>query len=263
MSIKQYADLDMLSASRVLNLPSPASANEPARKADLDAAIEGLKQKDPAVVATQGNVNLAAPGLTIDGVTMASGDRVLVKVQTAATENGVYVYNGSAVAMTRAIDASTAAELTNALVPVTGGTNAGTNWRQTATITTLDTDAVTWAQFGTAVAQATETSAGIAEIATQAETDAGADDLRFVTPAKLAAHAGRKLKYAAVLGDGTATSFALTHNFGTRDVQAEVYRNATPWDTILCDVERTDTNTVTLKFTVAPTSNQFRAVVIG
>lgn len=263
MAKQVWTDLDLNSASRLLNLPAPASADEPARLADLSAAIEGLKQKDPCAVATQGNTNLASPGATVDGVTMSAGDRVLVKAQTAASENGLYSWNGAAVAMTRTADASTAAELTNALVPVNGGTNAGQNWRQTAVIATLGTDAVTWAQFGVTAAQATETSAGIAEIATQTETDTGTDDQRFITPLKLATWSGRLHRASAVFGDGTATQFDITHNFGTRDVLVEVYRVASPYDTVLCGVERLDTNTVRLKFTAAPTTNQFKVVVLA
>lgn len=267
MSKKILSDQDFLTASRILNLPAPASAAEPARKADLDAAVEGLKQKDPVRVSTQGNSNLASPGATIDGVAPTSGDRelgsVLVRSQTAPAENGLYIWNGAASAMTRTADASTAAELNGALVPVKEGTNAGQNWRQTATVVTLDTDAVTFAQFGTSAAQATETAAGVAEIATQAEADTGTDDTTIVTPLKMANWSGRKRKGTAQIGDGAATQYDITHNFGTRDVIVEVARNASPWDTILCDVSRPDANTVRLNFTAAPTSNQFIATVIG
>lgn len=63
------------------------------------------------------------------------------------------------------------------------------------------------------------------------------------------------------VGDGTSTNIALTHNLGTRDVDVDVYRNSSPYDQIIVDNERTDTNTVTLKFAVAPGSNAFRAII--
>ncbi|HWQ34326.1 MAG TPA: hypothetical protein VNQ79_15870 [Blastocatellia bacterium] len=263
MSRKQFADLDFQSVSRIRNLPAPQNNDEPVRLTELNNAIEGLKQKDPAVVGTQGNLNLSSPGATIDGVTLASGNRVLVKAQTTQSENGLYIWNGAAVAMTRAADANTAAELNGALVPVTGGTNAGTNWRQTATVTTLGSDNVTWAQFGTSASQATETSAGVAELATQAETDTGTDDLRIVTPLKLTNWSGRKRKFTATFGDGSATQYDHTHNFNTRDVQVAVYRNSTPWDDVEVDVERPDANTVRVRFTSAPASNAYNIVIIG
>ena len=69
-------------------------------------------------------------------------------------------------------------------------------------------------------------------------------------------------KATASVGNGTNTSFAVTHNLGTRDVQVQVYDNAT-YDTVECDVVRTDANNVTVSFTVAPANNAYRVVVIG
>lgn len=263
MSVAVLSNKDHQSASRILNLPAPASDAEPARLIDLNSAIEGLKQKAPVVVATQANINLASPGATIDGVTMVSLDRVLVRVQTSQPENGVYIWNGASSAMTRSIDANTAAELTNALVAVTGGTSATVNFRQTTVIVTLGTTNVTFSSFGTAAGAASETSAGIAELATQVETDAGSDDARIVTPLKLTTWSGRSKRYAANFGDGSATQYDITHNLGTRDVVVNIVRNGTPWDSVECDVGRQDTNTVRLNFATAPTSNQLRAVIVG
>jgi hypothetical protein len=263
MSAKQYSDLDFLSASRILNLPAPNDPNEPARLADLNSAVEGLAWKDNCRVATVSNINLLSPGATLDGVAMVSGDRVLVKDQSSAPENGIYIWNGAAVAMTRAPDASTASELEQATTTVNEGSSAGSSFRQTSVSFVLGSGNVAWTSFGVVTPAASEAVAGKIEIATQGETDGGVDDERAVTPAKLANWAGRKLKYSANFGDGSATSYAITHNLGSRDIHVAVYRNSSPWDTVLCDVERTDTNTVTLRFTVAPTSNQFRAVVLG
>jgi hypothetical protein len=69
-------------------------------------------------------------------------------------------------------------------------------------------------------------------------------------------------KVAANVGNGTATSYAVQHNLGSRDVQVQVFDNAS-YDTIECDVVRTDTNTVTVSFTTAPSSDAFRVVVVG
>ena len=69
-------------------------------------------------------------------------------------------------------------------------------------------------------------------------------------------------KATASVGNGTNTSFAVNHNLGTRDVQVQVYDNAT-YDTVECDVVRTNSNTVTVSFTVAPTTDAYRVVVIG
>lgn len=69
-------------------------------------------------------------------------------------------------------------------------------------------------------------------------------------------------KATANVGNGTNTSFAVSHNLGTRDVQVQVYDNSS-YDTVECDVVRTDANTVTVSFTVAPTTDAYRVVVIG
>ena len=166
MSIKVLQDQDFGSVSKLTNLPAPVGANDAVRLADLNSAVEGLAWKDSCRVATTANLNLAAPGATIDGITMAANDRVLVKAQTAGAENGIYIYNGSAVAATRALDANTAAELEQAVTTVEEGTSAAATFRQTAVNFTLDTTTVTWVAFGTSAPAASETTAGIAELAT-------------------------------------------------------------------------------------------------
>lgn len=66
------------------------------------------------------------------------------------------------------------------------------------------------------------------------------------------------------IGDGVATSFLITHSLGTRNVFVEMFRNSSPWDTVVPQVERTSVNTVTISFSgPAPTSNQFVVIVKG
>jgi len=69
-------------------------------------------------------------------------------------------------------------------------------------------------------------------------------------------------KASANLGNGSNTSFAVTHNLGTRDVTVNVYDNST-YDSVIVDVVRTDVNTVTVSFATAPSSNEFRVVIVG
>lgn len=261
MSIEVKRGLDFGGSVRITNLPDAVGAQEPATKAQLDAAIEGIAWKDSCRVATQSNLTLSSPGATIDGITMASGDRVLVRNQTAGAENGIYIWNGAAVAATRSLDCSTAAELEQACTTVEEGTNAGVTYRQTVVNATLGTTTLTWATFGTAAGSASETSQGIIEIATQAETDAGTDDVRAITPLKLATSVFGTRKFNQNIGDGSATSIAVTHNFNTRDVKVEIYRNSGNFDTVLAEVQRTSVNAVTILFDVAPTSNQFRVQI--
>lgn len=261
MSVLVTRSLDFNNTAKITNLPDGVNPQDAATVAQLNSAIEGVAWKDSCRVATQANLNLASPGASIDSVSMSAGDRVLVRAQTTASENGIYIWNGAAVAMTRALDASTFAELEQAVTTVEEGTSAGVSYRQTAVNGTIGSTSVTWTTFGTSAGPASETSQGVAEIATQAETDAGTDDERIVTPAKLAASPWATKKLAQNIGDGSATSYTVTHNFNTRDVRVEVYRNSGNYDSVLAEVQRTSVNAVTILFDSAPSSNAFRVLI--
>lgn len=69
-------------------------------------------------------------------------------------------------------------------------------------------------------------------------------------------------KYATNVGDNSATSFTVTHNLGTRDVQVQVYDNGT-YDTVEVDVVRSSTSAVSISFATAPSTDAYRVVVIG
>ena len=64
------------------------------------------------------------------------------------------------------------------------------------------------------------------------------------------------------IGDGSATAFVITHNMGTRDVVIQVY-DAASYDTVIADVVRTSTDTATVTFSTAPSSNAYVAVITG
>lgn len=92
-------------------------------------------------------------GDTLDGVTLATGDRILLKNQSSASENGIYTVNASG-APTRATDADAGSELVNAVVPVSEGTaNADTIWMcSTNGPITLGSTSLTFAAFAGAAA---------------------------------------------------------------------------------------------------------------
>lgn len=263
MAKPQNSDLDLLNAARLLNLPAPASPNEPARLADLQNAIEGLSFKDDVRVSTQGNISLATPGAAIDGINMVVNDRVLVRFQTTASENGIYIWNGAAVPLTRAPDANTAAELRSAVTLVTEGTSAGTAWRSTAIVTTLGTDPINWGPFATGIGTATTTTSGAVRLATQAEVDAGSDPTIAITPATLAAYVGRKLKFTALIGDGTATQIDVTHNFGTRDLVPSVRLAGALGDEVGFEFQRISLNVGRFKFAQAPAANAYSITLLA
>lgn len=261
MAVDVQRTMDFGNSRRIINLPDGTDPQHPATVAQLNSSIEGLAWKDSVVAGTVGNIDVSSPGATIDGITMASGDRVLVKDQTTTSENGIYIWNGAAVAMTRSDDASTSDELESAIISIDEGTNAGTNFRQTQVNFILDTDPVLFVSFAGAVPTATETTSGTAEIATQVETNAGIDDTRFITPLKLATSPWAKRQVEQTIGDGSATSYTITHNLNTRDVSVVCYRNSGNFDDVIVEIHRTSVNSVTILFDDPPASNAYRVIV--
>jgi len=73
----------------------------------------------------------------------------------------------------------------------------------------------------------------------------------------------RTKKYAATIGDGTTTTFTITHNLNTQDVVVTVRENASPYNVVFADVQITDANNIKVLFATAPSSNQYRVVVVG
>ena len=99
------ANLTFQGGGEVIGLPAtPSAATAATSKAYVDALSVGARIKANCRVATTANINLASAPSAIDGITLSSGDRVLVKNQTNAQENGIYIFNGAASAMTRSID---------------------------------------------------------------------------------------------------------------------------------------------------------------
>lgn len=116
--------------------------------------------KQPVRCATTANVTIATAlnaGDTLDGVTLAAGDRVLVKNQSTASQNGIYLVSATPA---RAPDMDEDEEVLGAAVYVIAGTaNAGTAWAvTTTTAVTVDTDAIAWAQVGGAGTSGPDTS---------------------------------------------------------------------------------------------------------
>lgn len=135
---------------RIINLGAPDQANDAATKAYVDAAVEGLHVHEAARVAVQGNISIATGlenGDTAGGVTLATGDRVLLKDQTNPAENGIYVVQASGAAL-RAADFDTATEIDSGdFVFVSAGTYANTGWVQTLKPATIGTDPLNFTQF--------------------------------------------------------------------------------------------------------------------
>ena len=290
-----------LNSRKITSLADPVSDTDAANKRYVDGAVQGLSWKAAVRTSSTADVDLDAPGASIDGVSLSSGDRVLLLGQTAAAENGIYVWSGAAASLTRAVDANSAAELKGAAVFVMEGTRADQAYTLvTDGAITVDTTALTWTQF-TGLGQVTagggltktgnqidvvgtadritvnsdsidiaSTYVGQASITTLGTVTTGTWSASTIAVNKGGTGATTAADARANLGAttkysanvGGSTSIAVTHNLGTKDVVVTVRENAT--DAVVeCDITMTDTNTVTLGFAVAPSAGAYRVVVVG
>ena len=258
-------------ASNVIDTDTTLAANSDTRlssqkaiKAYVDAIQQGIKWKQSVRAATTANGTLAsayANSSVIDGVTLATGDRILLKDQTAGTENGIYIVAASG-APTRTIDADTGVEIKQAAVFVEEGTTNVDNayvCTNNGTIT-LGSTSLVFVSFSSAtVPTATSAIAGKVILASQAEAEAKSDTAKAIVSADLV---NFPIKKIFTIGDGAATSIACTHSLGTQDVVVSI-RDAGTNAAVETDWTATSTNVVTFIFASAPASNAYKVVIIG
>jgi hypothetical protein len=252
-----------LNNQKITNLTDPTNPQDAANKRYVDAAVVGIDWKPSVRLATTAAITLATGlenGDTLDGVTLATGNRVLVKNQTDATENGIYVVAASG-APARSSDADTAAEITAsfAVFVEEGTVNTDSGWTLTNNGTiTVGTSELSFTQF-TGLGQITA-GAGLTKTANTLDV-IGGDGITVNADSVVIDRTVVVTKYAATIGDGTNTSYTVTHNLNTRDVVVSLYDTASPYAEVMADVEHSTTNTITVLFSVAPTTDKYRVVV--
>ncbi len=136
---------------KITGLAPGTASSDAVTKGQQDAALEGLKPKTAVRVATTANITIATAlnsGDSIDGITLSNGDRVLVKDQTAAEENGIYVVSATPARSTDFDSLSPIDEINGSLVAVQQGTaNAGKVFVQSGVVAVLDTDPINFVFF--------------------------------------------------------------------------------------------------------------------
>ena len=284
---------------KIVNLADPQNPQDAANKRYVDAATAGLSWKqavnllyDAAIPVMSGS---GATQLVIDGHTVLgdadSGYRILI---TQSSNAGIWVYNstGGTWELTRAADADTFEELKGAAVFVMEGSLYGsTSWVQSDHYIT-GFAGQDWVQFS---GQGTYTAGdGLelngSEFTVKLDSDSlaksanglsvhlngggaiGNDDGLYVnTGTGLSINGSNQLvidtavvarKFSETVGNGTLTSFVLTHALNTRDVTVTVYDTAS-YAEVFADVAHSTVDTVTVSFAEAPTTNQYRVVIVG
>lgn len=136
---------------QLTGLAAGSASSHAINKGQFDAALEGLKPKAAARVATTADIVIATAlnaGDVLDGVTLANGDRVLVKDQTAAEENGIYVVSATPTRATDFDSLTPVDEVNGALIAIQeGSANAGKVFVQSGTVAVLNTDPINFVFF--------------------------------------------------------------------------------------------------------------------
>jgi hypothetical protein len=262
--------------------------------AHVSAVASGLNVKDSVLVASTADVPDLNDVLTVDGVFLENGYRVLLKNQANIIQNGIYVYDHATTTLSRADDQLTPEK--GDYVFVEEGTNAARGFIVT-NITNLPAGGVVWTQFSAAGEYTA--GDGIDISGTTISVDLDGDSLSVSgsglkanlsatggldtdggiyinTGSGLTVNGSNELtidtavvarKYSESNGALTATSgsvtWAVTHNLGTHDVIVQVFDVST-YAQVEVDVVHTSINVVTLSWASAGESaGAYRVVVIG
>lgn len=228
-----------LNAQKITGLADGTAATDAVTKQQLDGAILGMDTKSSvkaastATVGTVSGATLTAAPNTLDGVTLAANDRILVKDHSTPAANGIYTVttlgSGANGVWTRATDFDAWTEIPGSIVAVEqGSVNADRVYLSTADQGgTIGSTAVTFSHMNPVAA------GGLAKFSQD------------------------------ITGNASATQFTVTHNLGTTDVHVAVYDVSNDL-LVITDVKRPTTNTCRIDFAIAPANLKvYRVVVMG
>jgi len=225
------------------NLLNPVNPQDGATKKYVDDLLNGTDWKESVRIIAIADTALTWL-LTIDGVTLVAWDRILVAGNTVWAQNWIYV--ASAGAWSRSEDANTSAKITASmsLFVEEWTTYADTQWRLTTNWPiVLWTTALTFAQIWASVSY----SAGTGLILTW---NVFSVDFSIVPK-----------KYSTLIWDGTNTSYTVTHNLGTTDINV-VVKEVSTGEMVLVPYKSVTTNTATVEFAIAPATNTYKVIII-
>jgi len=299
----QLGTLDQISAAlaavslnnqNITNLADPVNAQDAVNLRTLLNYMSGLSDRAEVAYATTAalpansysngssgvGATLTATGngaLSIDGVAVSAGQRVLVKNEAAAANNGIYVVTNAgsgtaAYVLTRATDMDAANEFgPGIIVPVKApaGASGGTVNDQKVFLSTAPTPFT----VGTSVLNFT--LVGSSYTADETTLHLSGTVFSLITPVSVANGGTGQTSLAAVqssfnfpqiytaaIGDGSSTAISVNHNLGRQFVLAQAY-DASSGAQVECDITLTDSAHTSFGFAVAPASNAIRVVIHG
>ena len=265
MALKMLTALDM-NGAQILNFLVQVLAADPGSPAEgqfwYNSTAKTLKYYDGTAVVTLGAAGGGGDADTLDG---NDSTFYLARTNHTGTQLAATISDLAATVKAYRLDefAVPAADVAMGSQKVTGLANG-----------TVSNDAVNKGQLDgavsglasttyvdTSIAGLVDSAPGVLDTLNELAAALG-DDPNFATTINTAL-AQRAQRYAATIGDGAATSIAVTHNLNSRDVIVQGREVATPYAQVLCDVEHTSVNQVTLKFNAAPASNALRVMILG
>ena len=229
-----------------------------ALNASITASAAGIDSKQSCLVVSTANLATLSGLSTVDGYTLVAGDRILLVGQTTAAQNGPYI--AAVGAWTRATDLITPQAFWFVELGTAG---QGSQWKVATTGTiTLGTTNLSIVQFGATVYYTATNGVLLTgnqySILLQTASGLVTSALGLAIDSTIVVK-----KYSATIGDGTSTSYTITHNLGTQDVET-IVRDVLTNTICGADCVNTTVNTTTITFTgIVPAVNSFRVTCHG
>ena len=232
---------------------------------DVDVSIANLKARLPQIsdsftIGDATDVTVTTSGdLTVTGDLTVNGTTTTVNTATLDIEDNIITLNKN--------QTGTPAVTLRSGIEVERGdsTNVKFQFNELIDKWQFTEDGTTFYNL-VQIQDASETVKGIVELATTTEATTGTDTARAVTPAGLAAHnAARSFAVNLEASNSAVTkstnTYTVTHGLATRDVVAQVYETASPYETVQVDIARATTGTITVAFADTVTDGDYRVLI--